>query len=136
MNRTYTNIELFDYINSEMNEWKGTIRAHIEFILDCYGEDNSINVEDLQGYKYNDKLLDTEIILLDGVFIERVYIGKKGKYRGKIVLECCNVKTSNPNKRAVNYVLDDSISLDVYMQVFELLCVYEKNERENLEKSK
>lgn len=136
MNRTYTNIELFDYIKGQMNEWKGSISAHIKFILDCYGEDNSINVEDLQGYAHNNKFLDTEIILLDGVFLERVYIGKKGKYRGKIVLECCNVRTLNPNNRAVNHVLDNSISLDVYMQVFELLCVYEKIEREKLEKSK
>lgn len=123
---------MFDYINDQMNNWKGSISAHIKFILDWYGENNSINVEDLQGYKYKDKFLDTEIILLDGVFLERVYIDENGD----IVLGCCIARELNPNKRAVNYVLDNSFSLDVYMQVFELLCVYEKIEREKLEKSK
>lgn len=128
MNRIYTNIELFDYINDQMNDWKRSIRAHIRFILDCYGEDNSINVEDLQGYKYKDKFLDTELIVLDGVFLERVYIDENDD----IVLGCCNVRELNPNKRAVNYVLDNNFRLDEYMQVFELLCIYEKIEREKL----
>lgn len=132
MNYKYTNIELFNNIKEEMNDWKKIIRANIRLILDWYGEDNSINVENLQGYKYKDKFLDTELIGFEGIYIERVYIDENGD----IVLGCCYVRTLNPNNRSVNYVLDNSFSLDLYMQVFELLCVYEKIEQEKLEKSK